>query len=115
MLKNLYRINDKYKSNDSVNVIKSGLSDLKNEVIYISEEEKEIKKSNEIIDIVEEILEFNKQNQQGQGLKILTPNQMLSRLPITLAQLKAGNNSEKLQNEISQLFYTLYKSKKLTK
>ena len=115
MLKNLYRINDKYKSNDSVNVIKSGLSDLKNEVIYISEEEKEIEKSNEIIDIVEEILEFNKQNQQGQGLKILTPNQMLSRLPITLAQLKAGNNSEKLQNEISQLFYTLYKSKKLTK
>ena len=115
MLKNLYRINDKYKSNDSVNVIKSGLSDLKNEIIYISEEEKEIEKSNEIIDIVEEILEFNKQNQQGQGLKILTPNQMLSRLSITLAQLKAGNNSEKLQNEISQLFYSLYKSKKLTK
>ena len=37
---------------------------------------------------------------KGQGLKILTPNQMLSRLPITLAQLKAGNNSEKLKNEI---------------
>ena len=115
MLKNLYRINDKYKSNDSVNVIKGGLSQLKNEIIYISEEEKEIEKPNEIINIVEEILEFNKQNQQGQGLKILTPNQMLSRLLITLAQLKAGNNSEKLQNEISQLFYSLYKSKKLTK
>ena len=115
MLKNLYRINDKYKSNDSVNVIKSGLSQLKNEIIYISKEEKEIEKPNEIINIVEEILEFNKQNQQGQGLKILTPNQMLSRLLITLAQLKAGNNSEKLQNEISQLFYSLYKSKKLTK
>ena len=39
-------------------------------------------------------------NQRGQGLKILTPNQMLSRLPISLAQLKAGNNSEKLRNEI---------------
>ena len=115
MLKNLYRINDKYKSNDSVNIIKSGLSQLKNEIIYISKEEKEIEKPNEIINIVEEILEFNKQNQQGQGLKILTPNQMLSRLLITLAQLKAGNNSEKLQNEISQLFYSLYKSKKLTK
>ena len=115
MLKNLYRINDKYKSNDSVNVIKSGLSQLKNEIIYISKEEKEIEKPNEIINIVEEILEFNKQNQQGQGLKILTPNQMLSRLLITLAQLKAGNNSEKLQNEISQLFYSLCKSKKLTK
>ena len=48
------------------------------------------------------------------GLKILTPNQMLSRLPITLAQLKAGNNSEKLKNEIRQL-YSLYRSKKLTK
>ena len=54
-------------------------------------------------------------NQQGKGLKILTPNQMLSRLPISLAQLKAGNNSEKLKNEIRQLLYSLYKSKKLTK
>ena len=44
------------------------------------------------------ILDFNKHNQQGQGLKILTPNQMLSRLPITLAQLKAENNSENLKN-----------------
>ena len=52
-------------------------------------------------------------NQQGKGLKILTPNQMLSRLPITLAQLKAGNNSEKLKNEIRQLLYSLYRSKKL--
>ena len=52
---------------------------------------------------------------KGQGLKILTPNQMLSRLPITLAQLKAGNNSEKLKNEIRQLLYSLYRSKKLAK
>ena len=52
---------------------------------------------------------------KGQGLKILTTNQMLSRLPITLAQLKAGNNSEKLKNEIRQLLYSLYRSKKLTK
>ena len=115
MLKDLYRINDKYKKNDLVNVIKSGLSDLKNEIENMGEEEKEIEKSNEIIDIVEKILEFNKQNQQGQGLKILTPDQMLSRLPITLAQLKAGNNSEKLKNEIRQLLYSLYRSKKLTK
>ena len=54
-----------------------------------------------------------RRNQLGQGLKILTPNQMLSRLPISLAQLKAGNNSEKLKNEIRQLFYYLYRSKKL--
>ena len=52
---------------------------------------------------------------KGQGLKILTTNQMLSRLPITLAQLKAGNNSEKLKNEIRQLLHSLYRSKKLTK
>ena len=46
----------------------------------------------------------------GEGLKILTPNQMLSRLPISLAQLKAGNNSEKLKNEIRQLsLYSLYR------
>ena len=51
----------------------------------------------------------------GKGLKVLTPDQMLSRLPITLAQLKAGNNSEKLKNEIRQLLYSLYRSKKLTK
>ena len=52
---------------------------------------------------------------EGKGLKILTPDQMLSRLPIILAQLKAGNNSEKLKNEIRQLLYSLYRSKKLTK
>ena len=52
---------------------------------------------------------------EGSGLKILAPNQMLSRLTITLAQLKAGNNSEKLKNEIRQLLYSLYRSKKLTK
>ena len=37
-----------------------------------------------------------RRNQEGEGLKILTPNQILGRLPITLAQLKVGNNSEKL-------------------
>ena len=54
-----------------------------------------------------------RRNQQGRGLKILTPNQMLSRLPISLAQLKSGNNSEKLKNEIMQLMYSLYRSKNL--
>ena len=53
--------------------------------------------------------------QRGQGLKILIPSQMLSKLPITIPQLKAGNNSEKLKNEIRQLLYSLYCSKKLTK
>ena len=68
-----------------------------------------------IVEIVKEILKFNNQVQQGQGLKILSPNQMLSRLPISLAQLKAGNNSEKLKNEIRQLLYSLYRSKNMTK
>ena len=60
------------------------------------------------------ILEFNRQ-QEKKGLKTLIPNQMVSRLTISLAQLKAGNNSEKLKNEIRQLLYSLYRSKKLTK
>ena len=47
--------------------------------------------------------------QKGQGLKISTPKQMLARLPISSAQLKAGNNSEKLKNEIRQLLYLLYR------
>ena len=60
-----------------------------------------------IIDIVQKILEFINKLQLGQGLKILTPNQMLSRLPVSLAQLKAGNNSEKIKNEIRQLLHSL--------
>ena len=48
-----------------------------------------------------------RRNQQAKGLKILTLDQMLSRLPITLAQLKAGNNSQKLKNKIRQLLYNL--------
>ena len=47
--------------------------------------------------------------QIGQGLKILTPQQMFTRLPISLAQLEAGNNSQKLKNEIRQLLYSLYR------
>ena len=55
------------------------------------------------------------EEQSGEGLKILKPDQMLSRLPICLAQLKAGNNSEKLENEVRQLLHSLYRSKTLTK
>ena len=51
----------------------------------------------------------------GKGLKILTPDQMLTRLPITLAQLKAVNNSQKFKSEIMQLLYSLYRSKKTYK
>ena len=53
--------------------------------------------------------------QEGTGLKMLTPNQMLKRLPIALAQVKAGNNSESLLNEIRQIVYFLYRSIEITK
>ena len=57
-----------------------------------------------------------KQNKtEGTGLKILTPKQILERLPIALAQVKAGNNSESLLNKIRQIVYSLYQSKQITK
>ena len=63
------------------------------------------------------ILEAKKlaKEQEGTGLKILTPNQMLKRLPIALAQIKGSNNSESLSNEIRQIVYFLYRSKEITK
>ena len=51
----------------------------------------------------------------GKGLKILTTKQMLQRLPIALAQVKAGNTSENLLNEIRQIIYSLYRAKEITK
>ena len=57
-----------------------------------------------------------KQNEtKGNGLKILTPKQMILRSPIALAQVKAGNNSENLLNEIRKIIYSLYQSKEITK
>ena len=53
--------------------------------------------------------------QEGTELKILTPNKMLKRLPIALAQIKADNNSESLLNEIRQIAYSLYRSNEITK
>ena len=61
------------------------------------------------------IVQVSKESPKGEGLKILTPNQMLKRLPIALAQVKAGNNSESLLNEIRQIVYSLYRSKEITK
>ena len=85
MFKDLYQINDREKNSKLVSVVNSGLRDLKKEI-----GERENKKSGKIVETVEEILKFNKQIQQGNGLKILTSNQMLSRLPMSLAQIKAG-------------------------
>ena len=87
----------KVKENeDQVYLIKEVLNRMKEAIKNASENKKfKIEKNEMIINIVERILSFN---QSGEGLKILTPNQMLSRLQISLAQLKIGNNSEKLKN-----------------
>ena len=112
LVKKLYETKVKNKNNKLVKEIKNKWSNLKDEIEKMSEDEKEIEKPDKTLKIIKEIIEFNEQKKLGLWLKILTPNQMLSRLPITLAQLKAGNNSEKLKNEIRQLLYSLYRSKK---
>ena len=81
----------------------------------LDEELDEVSNENEDIDTTDMPDLESEESIKGKGLKILTLNQILSRLPITLAQLKAGNNTEKLKNEIRQLLYSLYRSEKLTK
>ena len=110
------RETDSERNEDQVYVIKKMLNKMKELVENVPENKTfKIEENQKIINIDERILYFNQLNQSGQGLKILTPNQMLSRLPISLVKLNAGNNSEKLKNEIRQLLYSLYRSKKLTK
>ena len=105
----LYKTKNAGKNKDLVNVIRSGLADLENKIEELSEDEIENERLYDIVSIVKDILYVNDQNQEEQGLKILTPGQML-RLPISLAQLKEGNNSEKFKNEIRQLiFFVLFK------
>ena len=109
---------------DSVdyNSLKFGRKTLEKEKIidnlerfYISREEV----INFFRDLTEMLSDANykaKQNEtKGKGLKILTPKQMLQRLPTALAQVKAGNNSENLLNEMRQIIYSLYQSKEITK
>ena len=112
MLRNLEDTNNKERNKIQASLIKKALTDFKNEIKIMSKNDIESEKPNEVVNAVEKILEFNEQ-QKGKGLKILTPNQMLSRLPIYLVQLKAVNYLEKLKNEIRQLLYSLYRSKKL--
>ena len=115
--KKLFETKDKKKNSGLVEEIKNRWSNLKDETKKMSKEKIKNEKPNQTLETVNEILDFNKeiQKQRGSALNIPTPNQMLSRLPISLAQLKAGNNSEKLKNEIRQILYSLYRSKKLTK
>ena len=96
MAKKLFEIKDKKKNDDFVEAIKNRWSELKDEAEKTSKDKKEKEREEKILEIVKDILNFNKQNQQkGQGIKILTPNQMFNRLPIALAQLQEGNNSNK--------------------
>ena len=114
MYKVLSETNNKEKNNKLVNIFNSGLKVLENEIKYMSKKERKTKKPNSIVTVVKKILDFNKHAQKGQGLKILIPKQMLNRLPIVLAQLQAGNNSNKQNSEIRQLLYSLYRSKNMT-
>ena len=115
MFKKLKNTSDE-KNKNLVESINKKLTKLKNIVRNVPRDEvSKVEENGKIIDIVERNLELNQGKHSGKGLKILTPDQMLSRLAITLAQLKAANNSEKLENEIRQLLYSLYRSKKLAK
>ena len=116
LAKQLYETKNKIKKRNDKLVEKKRWSNLKDEVEKMSKDEKVIEQPNKILKILKEILNFNKETQkQGLSLKILTPDQMLSRLAISLAQLNAGNNSEKLKNEIRQLLYSSYRPKKTYK
>ena len=97
-------------SKDQVHSVNKTLTKIKNIVKNVPKDDPLNTEGNErIIEIVERILELNSENQLDLSLTILTPNQMLSRLPMSLAPLKAGNNSEKLKNEIRKLLYSLYR------
>ena len=101
---------------DQVYVIKKVLNKMKKAIEKVPQDRKfMIEEYKNIINIVERIFYLHQLDQSGQGLKILTLNQMLSRLPFSLAQLKAGNNSEKIKNEIKKLLDSFYISIKTYK
>ena len=100
----------RYTLNDASELINKIAEKRKRKIkIYYTQIKKMLKILNYLGDI------FNGPSTERKGLKILTPNQMFRRLPITLTQLKKGNNFEILKNEIRQLLYSLHRSKKLTK
>ena len=99
------------KNEQLVNNVNNKLIDLKN--VIIRKEIPENENPNKIVDIVEKIFVFDKQ-QKGKGIKVLTTKQMLQRLPIALAQVKAGNTTENLLHEIRQIVYSLYGEKEVT-
>ena len=108
-----------------MSLIEAGLEKLKNDMENMTENEMGNKRLNLLANFIGEVLigdiitdmpplepeEDAAERQRRQGLKLLTPRQMITRLPILLAQLKAENNSQKLKNEIRQLLYHLHRSK----
>ena len=85
---------------------------MKNIKNFYNSKENVVKLYNDYAKIISEAMYKSK---HGTGLKILTPKQMLQRLPIAVAQVKTCNNSESLLNEIRQIIYSLYQSKIITK
>ena len=101
--------NSKYQSDSQLYVIRNVeyLYNLRQKIIDLLNDNSKIRS---------EAIYKSKQNETGRkGLKILTPKQMLQRLPISLAQVKAGNNSERLLNENREIVYSSYQSKQITK
>ena len=88
---------------------------LENLVNFVKDNLDRVRLYDNIPDLESKKFAKQRRNQQGQALKMLTSDQMLSRLLISLAQLNAKNNSKKLKNEIRQLLYSLYRSKKFSK
>ena len=91
---------------------KDQLYTMKNIKNFYNSKENVVKLYNNYAKIISEAMYKSK---HGTGLKILTPKQMLQRLPIAVAQVKTCNNSESLLNEIRQIIYSLYQSKIITK
>ena len=100
ILNAVYNTDNEQNNNDLINLIKSELNNLKDIIKKMSEDDIKTEKPYEIVDTVQKILEFNRQIEERQGLNKLTPGQMFSRLPISLARLNATKNSEKLKNNI---------------
>ena len=113
---------NKKKKRNKLNEVKIGKKiEKKKEVInnlntFYNSREEVIKLFRDLTEMLSDSNDDVRQNKtEGTGLKILTPKQMLQRLPIALAQVKASNNSENLLNEIRQIVYSLYQPKHITK
>ena len=108
-LNEIVKGNPEHKSDKQLYTIKNikNLYDSRQKIINLLNDNSKIRS---------EAIYKSKQNEtKGKGFKVLTPKQMLQRLPIALAQVKTGNNSESLLNEIRQIVHSLYQSKQITK